>query len=232
DYVLSMPRGATVVYPKDAAQTITMADIYPGAREDDAAAGPRGLALALQRAVGEAGAPLSTERRQDAAERAAGHDTEHFGEPHPAWQLRTGEFAEVVATERESGSIDRIVLDMLAPWDNLEAAATALTPGGVLTAYVATTTQLSRFVEDTKDSGHFTDPQTSESMIRGWHLEGLAVRPEHRMIAHTGFLVTTRRLAPGVQPPLRRRRPAPGAYAEQAPSFDEAELEAEVGQRA
>src|SRR5699024_11981335 len=92
-------------------------------------------------------------------------------------------------TERESGSIDRIVLDMLAPRDNLEAAATALTPGGVLTAYVATTTQLSRFVEETKDSGHFTEPQAWESMIRGWHLEGLAVRPEHRMIAHTGFLV-------------------------------------------
>src|SRR5699024_12077398 len=103
-----------------------------------------------------------------------GNVTEFFGEPHPAWQLRTGEFAEVVTTERESGSIDRIVLDMLAPWDNLEAAATALTPGGVLTAYVATTTQLSRFVEETKDRGHFTEPQAWQSMIRGWHPEGLA----------------------------------------------------------
>lgn len=231
DYVLSMPRGATVIYPKDAAQIITMADIYPGARVVEAGVGSGGLTLSLLRAVGEAGDLLSIERRQDFAEIAEGNVTEFFGEPHPAWQLRTGEFAEVVATERESGSIDRIVLDMLAPWDNLEAAATALTPGGVLTAYLATTTQLSRFVEEAKDSGHFTEPQAWESMIRGWHLEGLAVRPEHRMIAHTGFLVTTRRLAPGVQPPLRRRRPAPGAYAEQAPSFDEAELEADIGQR-
>lgn len=89
-----------------------------------------------------------------------------------------------------------------------------LTPGGVLIAYVATTTQLSRLAEDVRDDGRFTEPTAWESMVRGWHLEGLAVRPEHRMIGHTGFLLTTRRMADGVPVPPRRRRPAKGAYGE------------------
>ena len=91
--------------------------------------------------------------------------------------------------------------------------ADALAPGGVLICYVATATQLSRVAEAIRAHGGFTEPQAWESLVRGWHLEGLAVRPEHRMIGHTGFLVTTRRLAPGVTPPLRKRRPAKGAYA-------------------
>lgn len=231
DYVLSMPRGAAVIYPKDAAQIVTMADIYPGARVVEAGVGSGALTLSLLRAVGEHGTLLSIERRADFAEIARGNVTDFFGMEHPAWQLRTGEFCEVVATEHSPGSVDRIVLDMLAPWDNLSAAATALTPGGVVTAYVATTTQLSRFVEEAKRDGRFTEPQAWESMIRGWHLEGLAVRPEHRMVAHTGFLVTTRRLAPGVEPPARRRRPAPGAYSEQLPEFEESDLQADLGER-
>src|SRR5699024_5171531 len=112
-------------------------------------------------------------------------------------------------------SVDRVVLDMLAPWENLQVAADALTPGGVLIAYVATTTQLSRFVEDAKDTEMFTEPRAWETMLRGWHLEGLAVRPDHRTVGHTGFLVTTRRMAPGVTPPLRKRRPAKGAHPEE-----------------
>ncbi|WP_051154624.1 tRNA (adenine-N1)-methyltransferase [Ruania albidiflava] len=231
DYVLSMPRGAAVIYPKDAAQIVTMADIYPGARVVEAGVGSGALTLSLLRAVGETGSVLSIERREDFAEIARGNVTDFFGADHPAWELQVGDFADVVAQVREPGSVDRIVLDMLAPWENLDAAATALTPGGVLVAYVATATQLSRFTEAAKSDGHFTEPQAWESMIRGWHLEGLAVRPEHRMIAHTGFLVTTRRLAPGVHPPLRRRRPAPGAYAEEAPKFDEADLAADLGER-
>ena len=86
----------------------------------------------------------------------------------------------------------------------------------MLVAYVATTTQLSRLAEDVRDDGRFTEPQAWESMVRGWHLEGLAVRPEHRMVGHTGFLLTTRRMAEGVEPPLRRRRPAKGAYPDTA----------------
>jgi tRNA (adenine57-N1/adenine58-N1)-methyltransferase len=111
----------------------------------------------------------------------------------------------------EAGTVDRVVLDMLAPWENVSAAAHALAPGGVLLAYVATTTQLSRTVEELRASGRFTEPQPWESMVRGWHVEGLAVRPDHRMVAHTGFLVTARALAPGSAPPQRTRRPAKGA---------------------
>jgi len=107
--------------------------------------------------------------------------------------------------------LDRIVLDMLAPWDMTEACAYALAPGGVLIGYVATTTQLSRTVETWREHGGFTEPMAWESMVRQWHVESLAVRPSHRMVGHTGFLVTTRRLAPGFTAPARRRRPAPAA---------------------
>jgi len=103
---------------------------------------------------------------------------------------------------------DRFVLDLLAPWDCLDAVARALVPGGVLICYVATATQLSRVAEAARLDGRFTEPTAWESMVRGWHLEGLAVRPQHRMVGHTGFLLTTRRLADGVEAPQRRRRPA------------------------
>jgi tRNA (adenine57-N1/adenine58-N1)-methyltransferase len=103
-----------------------------------------------------------------------------------------------------------VVLDLLAPWELVGPAGTALHPGGVLVAYVATTTQLSRTVEELRAHGGFAEPTASESLVRGWHVDGLAVRPEHRMVGHTGFLVTSRRLAPGVTPPPRRR-PARGA---------------------
>ena len=110
--------------------------------------------------------------------------------------------------------LDAIVLDMLAPWECLDAAAAALAPGGILVGYVATTTQLSRLVETLRVSGGWTEPRSEETLLRTWHLEGLAVRPDHRMNGHTAFLVTTRRLADGAVLPPRRRRPAPGAYGE------------------
>ena len=113
-------------------------------------------------------------------------------------------------------SILLVVLDMLAPWDVLDAVSGALVPGGLVCCYVATTTQLSTTVEALRAHGTFTEPQSWESMVRGWHVEGLAVRPEHRMIGHTGFLCTSRRLADGVEPPLRRRHPSKGAYGEPA----------------
>jgi tRNA (adenine57-N1/adenine58-N1)-methyltransferase len=99
---------------------------------------------------------------------------------------------------------------MLAPWECLDVVSTALAPGGVLICYVATATQLSKVAEAMRDHGTFTEPQAWESLVRGWHLEGLAVRPQHRMHGHTGFLITTRRLAPGTTPPLRKRRPGRG----------------------
>ncbi|WP_159622431.1 tRNA (adenine-N1)-methyltransferase [Ruania rhizosphaerae] len=231
DFVLSMPRGAAVIYPKDAGQIVTQADIFPGARVVEAGVGSGALSLSLLRAVGDSGSLLSVERREDFAEIARGNIEDFFGRPHPAWTLRIGDLADVLPEAVEPGSVDRIILDMLAPWENLDAVAHALTPGGVLLAYVATATQLSRFAEDAKADGRFTEPLAWESMVRGWHLEGLAVRPEHRMIGHTGFLVTTRRMAPGVSAPLRRRRPAPGAYAEEGVAVDEGALAADLGER-
>jgi tRNA (adenine57-N1/adenine58-N1)-methyltransferase catalytic subunit len=210
DYVLSMPRGAAVVYPKDAGQIVAMADIYPGARVVEAGVGSGALTMSLLRAVGDSGHLLSIERRADFADIARGNVGEFFGAQHPAWQLEVGDLQEVLPRLTAPGSVDRVVLDMLAPWDCLDAAAEALAPGGVLICYVATATQLSRVAEAMRDHGCFTEPAAWESLVRGWHLEGLAVRPQHRMVGHTGFLVTTRRLADGVEPPVRRRRPAKG----------------------
>ncbi|MFC5909876.1 tRNA (adenine-N1)-methyltransferase [Streptacidiphilus monticola] len=210
DYVLSMPRGAAVVYPKDAGQIVTMADIFPGARVVEAGVGSGALSMSLLRAVGDHGALYSYERREDFAEIAKANVERFFGGPHPAWKLTVGDLQDNLA-ETE---VDRVVLDMLAPWECLDAVSKALVPGGVLICYVATTTQMSTTVEALREHGTFTEPQAWESMVRTWHLEGLAVRPDHRMIGHTGFLLTSRRLADGVEPPLRRRRPAKGAYGE------------------
>jgi len=212
DYVLSMPRGAAVVYPKDSGQIVAMADIYPGARVVEAGVGSGALTMSLLRAVGDGGSLHSIERREDFAAIARGNVDLQFGGPHPAWRLSVGDLSDLLPRVAEPGSVDRVVLDMLAPWENLESVATALAPGGVLIAYVATTTQLSRLAEDLRLDGRYTEPEAWESMVRGWHLEGLAVRPEHRMIGHTGFLLTTRRMADGVEAPVRRRRPAKGNY--------------------
>jgi tRNA (adenine57-N1/adenine58-N1)-methyltransferase len=111
----------------------------------------------------------------------------------------------VVAT----AEADRVVLDMLAPWECVEETAEALVPGGLVIGYVATVTQLSRFTEALRDSGHFAEPEAFETLFRTWHLQGLAVRPEHRMIGHTGFLVIARRLAPGTIVPKFKGKQKP-----------------------
>ena len=211
DFVMSMPRGAAVIYPKDAGQIIQMADVYPGARVVEAGVGSGALTMSLLRAVGDGGELISIERREDFADIARANVEHHFGGPHPAWTLQIGDFADRVA-ELEPHSVDRIILDMLAPWENIDAAADALVPGGVFLAYVATTTQLSRVAEELREHGEFTEPRAWETLLRTWHLEGLAVRPDHRMQGHTGFLISARRMAPGVEAPLRHRRPAKGAY--------------------
>ncbi len=210
DYVMSMPRGAAVVYPKDAGQVVMMADVFPGATVVEAGVGSGALSMSLLRAVGEHGRLLSFERREDFADIARANARDFFGGDHPAWTVTVGDLAETLPGAVEAGTVDRVVLDMLAPWECLDAVADALVPGGVLICYVATTTQLSKVGEAMRDHGTFTEPQAWESLVRGWHLEGLAVRPQHRMHGHTGFLVTTRRLAPGTTPPLRKRRPGGG----------------------
>jgi tRNA (adenine57-N1/adenine58-N1)-methyltransferase catalytic subunit len=209
DYTLGMKRGATVVYPKDAAQILAFADVFPGARVLEAGAGSGALSCWLLRAAGPEGQVISYERRPDFADIARANVTRFFGQLPPWWRLETGDMTA------PDGDFDRVVLDMLAPWECVPAAAKALIGGGLLCCYVATTTQLSRVVEDLRSHGSFDEPASWETLARGWHVEGLAVRPEHRMIGHTGFLVTARRLADGVRAPARRRRPAKGSYPEE-----------------
>jgi tRNA (adenine57-N1/adenine58-N1)-methyltransferase len=213
DFVLSMPRGAAVIYPKDAAQIVAMGDIFPGATVLEAGAGSGSLTCSLLRAVGPTGQVTSYELREDHAEVAVRTVETFYGERPINWALRIGDAVEHPAGER----VDRVILDMLSPWEVLSPVAEALQPGGVLIGYVASTTQLSRLVEALRAHGGFTEPSAWESFIRGWHVVGLAVRPEHRMIGHTAFLVTARRLAPGVTAPARQRRPAKSAAPEVEP---------------
>ncbi|MCO1339531.1 tRNA (adenine-N1)-methyltransferase [Zhihengliuella halotolerans] len=213
DFVLSMPRGATVVYPKDAGQIVQMGDIYPGARVVEAGVGSGALSMSLLRAVGDAGYLHSFERREEFALIARDNVEAVFGGAHPAWRITLGDFQEQVVATEEPGSIDRVVLDMLAPWECVDAVATVLAPGGVWVNYVATVTQMSRVVEAIRATGQFTEPESFETMVRGWHVEGLAVRPDHRMVAHTAFLIVCRRLADGTVGIPGSRRPKSAEFA-------------------
>src|SRR6202008_4501163 len=239
DYTLAMKRGATIVYPKDAAQILAYADVFPGARVLGGGAGSGALSCWLLRAIGPDCELVSFEARPDFAEIARENVRKYFGEVPPWWRLVPGELSARVALDPSlgtgaaysrlhsvstkagesgeagnTGTFDRVVLDMLAPWENVAGAARALIPGGLICCYVATTTQLSRVGEELRTHGGFLEPAAWETLYRGWHVDGLAVRPDHRMIAHTGFLVTARRLADGVTAPPRRRRPAKGAHPE------------------
>lgn len=208
EYVVSMPRGAAVIYPKDAAQIITLADIYPGARVVEAGAGSGALTAYLLRAVGPEGHVGSYELREEFAETARRNVEQVTDGGHPAWTLTVGDVRNVMSEPE----VDRLILDMVDPWTCVPLAVERLVPGGVVCAYVATTTQLSLFVETLREDGGFTEPVAWETLQRQWHLEGLAVRPDHKMIGHTAFLVTARRMAPGVRSLEKSRRPAPGAY--------------------
>lgn len=206
DFVMSMPRGAAIVYPKDAAQILLQADIFDGAVVVEAGVGSGALSLSLLRAVGAAGRLVSFERRPDFADVARANVATFLGRVPENWQIVPGDLADQLPRVLPDAGVDRVVLDMLAPWECAAAAATALISGGVLVCYVATVTQLSRTVEAIRATSAFTSPEAGETMVRDWHVDGLAVRPEHRMIGHTGFLVSARRLAPGVVPPDVRRR--------------------------
>jgi tRNA (adenine57-N1/adenine58-N1)-methyltransferase len=186
DFVMSMPRGANIIYPKDSALIVTMGDIFPGARVIEAGVGSGGLSMYLLRAIGPTGR----------------HDPEN-------WQIHIGDLQDALPKVCADGDADRVVLDMLAPWECVEESAAALIPGGLIVGYVATVTQLSRFTEALRNSGHFAEPEAFETLFRGWHLQGLAVRPEHRMIGHTGFLVTARRLAPDTVVPKFKGKTKP-----------------------
>ncbi|MXP22145.1 methyltransferase domain-containing protein [Gordonia sp. HNM0687] len=211
DYVLSMPRGAQVIYPKDAAQIVTEGDIFPGARVLEAGAGSGALTCSLLRAVGERGSVTSYEVRADHAEHAIRNVETFFGDRPENWEIVIDDLAALDADALAPDQrFDRVILDMLAPWEPLDVVRRAVQPGGVLVIYVATVTQLSRVMEALRDQECWTEPRAWESMVREWSAVGLAVRPEHKMQGHTAFLITTRRLADGVTTLRPQRRPTRG----------------------
>jgi tRNA (adenine57-N1/adenine58-N1)-methyltransferase catalytic subunit len=214
DFVMSMPRGAAIIYPKDAAQILGMADIFPGAVVVEAGVGSGALSLWLLRAIGAAGNLHSFERRAEFADIAQANAAAFLGDVPANWAVTVGDFVEALPAVASPGSVDRVILDMLAPWECIDVAADALTPGGVLLCYVATVTQLSRTAEAIRATGRFTAPDSAETMVRTWHVEGLAVRPDHRMIGHTGFLIAARRLAPGARLPEVARRASKSDYSD------------------
>ena len=213
DFVLSMPRGAAIIYPKDASEILFRADIRPGHTVVEAGVGSGALSLWLLQALGSDGSLVSIERREEFADIArANVETFYHGAPPCPWDVRLGDLNDVLPAMAPE-SVDRVILDMLTPWECLDASLDALASGGVLLVYVATVTQLSRMMEAMRESKRLTVPQATESIVRNWHVEGLAVRPDHRGVGHTGFLTWARKLSPGTTLPERVGRKVKPEYA-------------------
>lgn len=209
DFVLKMRRGAQVVYPKDQAMIVALADIRPGMHVVEAGAGSGALTLALLDAVGSEGQVLSVERREDHAKDARRNVERFHAGPVPNWRLVEGDVAEVLRGER----CHRVVLDLPEPWHAVDAASVALAPGGILLTYLPSVPQVMEVTEALWRHGAFTDVATSETLVRGWDVDGVAVRPAHRMVAHTAFLTRARRVPTrdegGPKLPRKRRRSLP-----------------------
>ena len=191
DWVVKMPRGAQVIYPKMLALMVMAADVQPGMTVVEAGAGSGALSIALLQALAPGGRLHAFERRPDFAEGARRNVERWFGKSPHGFELHSGDVVEGIG---DVGPLDRVLLDLLEPWLVVPGAAAALHPGGVLVCFVATVPQVMRLVEALEGSGSFGLVETSEAIFRPWHVDGLAVRPEHRMIGHTGFLVSARRV--------------------------------------
>lgn len=205
DVVLKMQRGAQVVYPKDQAMIVAQADIRPGCTVIEAGAGSGALTMALLAAVGPTGRVISVERREDHA-RIAHRNVERFHRGAPDnWSLVVDDVVEVLATH----TAHRVVLDLLEPWLAVEGTASALPPGGLVCTYTPGVPQVMRVSDALWDDGRFTQVRTTETLVRSWDVDGLAVRPAHRMVAHTAFLTTARRVPAREEGgPARPRRKA------------------------
>ncbi|HEU5450223.1 MAG TPA: tRNA (adenine-N1)-methyltransferase [Acidimicrobiia bacterium] len=190
DYILKMPRGAQVIYPKDIGPILVLADIFPGARLLEAGVGSGALSMALLRAVGPEGAVIGYEIREDFAGRAV-KNVESFLGPGQPYHVEIRDIYEGV----DETGLDRIVLDLPEPWRVVKHATHALRPGGILVSYVPTIGQVARLREEL-DGSPFGLAETLEVLQRTWHVEGQSVRPDHRMVGHTGFLTAARLLDP------------------------------------
>ena len=190
EYVLEMPRGAQVIYPKDLGPILILADIYPGARILESGVGSGALTMTLLRAVGPAGHVTGYELRDDFADRAR-HNVEGLLGPDLPLDLEVRDTYDGI----DDDHLDRIILDLPEPWRVVKHAVAALRPGGILLAYLPTIGQVARLREELADSP-FGMAQSLEVLQRHWHVDGQSVRPDHRMVAHTGFLTHARLLGP------------------------------------
>ena len=191
DFVLKMPRGATVVYPKDIGPILVYADIFPGARVLEAGTGSGALTIALLRAVGPKGTVHSFEIRDDFHRKAIAN-VERFTGSDPNYGTLDAQLGDVY-NDPITVDVDRVVFDLTEPWRALPMVERCLRPGGILCCYVPTVPQVQRITEALRDGWAMV--KTFETMHRGWTVDGLSVRPDHRMVAHTGFLVVARRIA-------------------------------------
>ncbi len=188
----NLPRNAQVIYPKDLGPILIWADLFPGARVVEAGTGAGALSMVLLRAIANEGHLYSYEAREDFAEMAQKNIARYFG-PAPNWTLKIGD----VATELHERDIDRIILDLPEPWQVIAPAWQALRPGGILLCYLPTVLQVKSLVDALRDDQRFACIETMETLMRFWHIKGISARPQHRMVAHTGFLTCARRLADG-----------------------------------
>jgi len=188
----NLPRTAQVIYPKDLGPILIWADLFPGARVVEAGVGAGSLTMALLRAIGEEGQLFSYEVRDDFAALAQKNVGRYFGSA-PNWRIALGD----VAATLDETDIDRVILDLPEPWQVIDTAWKALRPGGILLCYLPTVPQVKSLVDALRDDKRFACIETSESLMRFWHIKGMSVRPQHRMVAHTGFLTSARRLADG-----------------------------------
>jgi len=191
EFVLEMPRGAQVIYPKDLGAILIGADVFPGARVLEAGTGSGALTMTLLRAVGPGGHVVSYEVRNEFARIAERNIRRFLGAADTLVLRRQDIYAGIL---REDAPLDRIILDVPEPWRIAGHAVEALIPGGIFCSYVPTVPQVVQTTEALRHAGAFDLIETVEVLLRPWNIDGLSVRPAHRMVAHTGFLTTARRV--------------------------------------
>ena len=185
----NLPRKAQVIYPKDVGIMLLWGDVCPGASIVEVGAGPGALTIALLRAIGSTGTLVTVEAREDFCEMSRENVTRFFGDA-PNWALMLGNAYEGL----EARDVDRLLIDVPEPWRVVPHAASALRPGGVLVSYLPTVVQVKTLVDELRAHPGFDAIEVMENLLRFWHVKDLSVRPEHRMVAHTGFIIVARRV--------------------------------------